>query len=780
MHGAASVLSVSLESVQAVAANFWTTLTGGGEGDAAASTLDGISGAVHGLLDVLDTIGPIAAAAWLALGEGLVNAYNAMQPSLEAFREWLGTNIPLAVDALREKWDALSAELGPTFTMAWQVIEPILAGLKDWLGTQIPQVAETVKGAIGGLFSFIGTMVGQLAELLGPFKDQFGGALHEFNQRVQEALAANRPIIAAETAKTAEVIRQEFIHGTAPIVPALAETGEQAGEALAAPVRAAARTAAASVPTAVQAIAPAAEQAGETVGAAIAQGVEAGMEERKGATIDRFSSLLGAVIQGGRNAIRAQSPSQVAAEQIGVPLVEGIAQGFEQALPSAISSMGDHLSRALTGSLGLQAKQAAQEFWNVREGAFPRETFGIGSVNSARNAEAFQSSQREWAQSTFGTSDLSSILLPDGSIMTRDQFAKLTGGTGGARGRSTSPVNTSGQSVDQYFEATKAAGGGETPAITGGTGLATSLVFGGVSQDAPTEGDQLRKDMMLAAQNWAVVAANAKALADHTSTIASISQAFSAYALHPSPGLGNPSVTNTGSGAFTAAGGTGGGQAYAALLALGQQVTANHPELSGEAQARAIQDAMRTDRNYLRVVGTLTDTTRDLERQQNQATDDVFNLRSVAQSLGGAFAAGTGVSEQLATAEAHLASITDQLAGARATAITATGPIDQSLISNTARNLPNPGSVAVNGVYPGSVGGIIDAGGGNRYLASVPTLTVPSGGGLPGTSGGVVFTGDINVQGSGVSTAQDAAAFMRQVREEARRQGVDLTRMGGV
>jgi tape measure domain-containing protein len=937
------------------------------------------------LVPAIQSFADTAHEAFLGFMEAAINAWNAVSPTLQDLRDWLATNIPQAVGVLREQWDALAKELGPTFTMAWQVIQPVLIGLKDWLGAQIPQVVETVKSAIGGLFEFIGTMVGNLANLLGPFKDQFGGALHEFNTRLQEALAAARPVMVAEAQETATAVGHAFVEGTAPVVPALAATGEQAGAALSTGVAAgttATTTALGTLPAAAAAagtgvaagLAPAkaavddlskstdaatlvqvlyaqnlervvtqaiahenielqanvkallnagnAHEAIKTAAAAAGvtfttmeaaimgnaraqreladaikrttdemlrqhgaagQAARVGIEMARGIAqalsdgsqpMQAMRNMVTGIVRAGAEAARAESPSRETAERIGEPLATGISAGFTAALPGVISAVqgglgqvmgvatafGDNLSRALTGSMGQMARQAAQEMVNVREGAFPQASHTIGSVESMKNAAAQQAAFLDYIEQTYGTRDPAkaqgiyaqqnpSVLYQGlldksaesllnslvGKLPLAAQAGYLSMAAGGntmgalqtlwqaGGGQMTQLVKllnneplrpTANPLLGPSANAILAAGGGSTSASgggasgTSGTGLAQApITFTSPFGEIIASGQRIADASQSAQQSTAAMAAQAKALANNVSlaalswssiadlshqaagSIAAIPQAFSAFAAagqtaaqsiaavtaagYQTPGLGNPAVTTSGGGNASGvpSGNTPGGTAYGALLALGQQVTAAHPELSGEAQARAIQEAMRTDKDYLRVVGTLTDTTSDLERQQDQATNDVFNLRNVVQGLGGAAANGMGITSQLNAAEAHLADVTNQLAAARTTAVT------------TPSVTPNPTQVVA--PFVGLTGGMLGlfgpgAGGGVPLPAPTPTtLTVPTSG-TGGTSGGsVVFAGDINVTGSGVSTAQDAAAFLRQVQEEARRQGIDLSRVGG-
>jgi tape measure domain-containing protein len=815
----------ALDRFGSLFSNLMTTL---GASGGAQDSIGGISDVVHGLLDAMEAFGATVQPIWLAFQENAINAYNAVQPVLENLRAWLSENLPPAIAALQQKWQELSDELGPTFRMAWQVLEPILASIKDWLGNVIPQAVDFVKSAIGGLFQFIGEMAGHLADLLGPLKDQFGGALHDFNVKVQEALAAARPAAVEETKQTAEAVRQEFIQGTLPVVPAMQDTGEKAGEALASGVKAGTSSAVA----AIRATAPAAQDAGEEVGAALVQGVEAGMDEHQGAAVDRFANVVVNIVNSGRSAIQAHSPSELTAEQIGEPMVEGIADGFTRGLSGAIDTVTsgiDRMVKSASNSMGdfLRAAQLEGNYnapftYGQRDPEFMAtyNMLNTQKVNEAARANLEEHLKDQYAQAGLPYPGFEKAQAEYAASMNRltgtPQF--LTGGGTAGGGRGGGGGGGGGANANQY--------GAQSISALAGTGLAQHLVFAnmhtGEFQSTPlTEGDIGAALKQQFEQALATSVANAKALVSGTiqgawsilggtlaGGIAHIPQAFSAYALTPTPGLGNPAANTGGSGIFTPNGNTPGGANFGALQALAAQITAAHPDLSADAQARLIQQGMRTNQDYIRVVGQTTDTTDDLRRQQEDATEEVQNWTNVVNQQGAAYAQGTGAMQSLIDAQANLAAVTNQLAST-VTAPTVTAPPPTPWVGTPGGPPPPeppPGAPAghwvvgpygqgwqwlpdspattgtptttVTGLPAFATGGLVM----RPTLALVgeagPEAVIPLGrGGAGSTTVGDIY---ITVNSSAASTAQEAAELARRVREELRRQGVDVSRLGGL
>ncbi len=263
-------------------------------------------------------------------------------------------------------------------------------------------------------------------------------------------------------------------------------------------------------------------------------------------------------------------------------------------------------------------------------------------------------------------------------------------------------------------------GGPQSVSGTAGTGLATHPIYFVSAQGGVGEGDSTPQSaadavQALAAQvkqDWSVAAANAKALVAGTgvaagawssigdssqqiaSSIASIPGAFSAYAMDLNskmassisgswtlPTIGGPSGPQAGPGANPAglpSGSTQGGANFAALQALADQITKEHPDLSADSQARLIQQGMRTNQDYLRVVGNLTDTSDDLRRQQEDAANQVQNWTNVVRLQGDAYASGSGALAALQDAQQNLTNVTNALAAnVSATPISAPPPTPQ-------------------------------------------------------------------------------------------------------
>jgi TP901 family phage tail tape measure protein len=185
----------------------------------------------------------------------------------------------------------------------------------------------------------------------------------------------------------------------------------------------------------------------------------------------------------------------------------------------------------------------------------------------------------------------------------------------------------------------------------------------------------LASSVPLVMQSWSSISDYTK---QSQNSMSDISGAFSAYKIDLNSkmassisgswtvgtvgGPSGPISTGPGSGAVTASGNTYGGQSFGALQDLAARIIAAHPDASPDAQARLIQQGMRTDAQYHEAVGDLTDTTDDLRRQQNDASIDLMNLRNAMNTMGDGFASSNGMLSEFQSAMARLNDATNALA----------------------------------------------------------------------------------------------------------------------
>lgn len=533
------------------------------------------------------------------------------------------------------------------------------------------------------------------------------------------------------------------------------------------------------------------------VGGYIQDGVRVGFQDfASGELWQRVNGGLQALHDKARDSLGAHSPSQVWADDVGRPMAEGVAAGWsagfgmvQTAVQGSLDVMvdtvgvyagraasafqaawvrtdlGDNMSTALAGNMGAANQRAAQEFWRVREGGFPRADMGIGSVESAKNRDAFLAEQKDYAERLFGTRDLdkanqmyqaqnpqaiySNLLEKSAGSLLQSLMSSLplarqaqlqaqaSGGNvlgtltnfwTGAGGTLTSlsdklnNIQTPEQLNPLLGPAANAilagssgaggaAGGSGSLSMTGGSGFAKAPIsfasgnqflasgarsglfadpgfyesqanearqaFASLAADIPQVSLSWSsiKDWSKQAENsiskvaGAFAAMPAGGFPDAASAIAAVTAAG-----YKTPGLGNPAVNTGGSRAFIGSGNTAGGVAYGAEQALMAQLIAGGADPSqGNFQALLAQKR-RTDTEYIRATGGVTETLGSLDQEINTASNEVNNWAGiVANQTSPGAAAFNGAQDRATAAMNLLASLTAQRAGLLGSAPTGGG-----------------------------------------------------------------------------------------------------------
>jgi TP901 family phage tail tape measure protein len=116
----------------------------------------------------------------------------------------------------------------------------------------------------------------------------------------------------------------------------------------------------------IQGLAATAGHLAEAIGSAMAQGIGRGFQAAYAALSDTVNSLTLGLVGDAKSKIKAQSPSQVWADEVGKPMADGIAVGFLEGTASLPATMSKSLQAAITaGRAVIQAAQATfQTAWS--------------------------------------------------------------------------------------------------------------------------------------------------------------------------------------------------------------------------------------------------------------------------------------------------------------------------------------------------------------------------------------------------------------------------------
>lgn len=166
---------------------------------AAAQARDGIesiAGATDGAQEALDQgIGPAferlkrtALDALAPLGGIIADAIDMAIPYLEQATQWLGENVPVAIEWLRDKWTEVWPVINEALTAAWGIIKPVLDQVVGWFQNEGPGAMEGLKEKIGPILETVkGFFLEQFGWVVEWFKENWP-LIQETGQTVMEAL----------------------------------------------------------------------------------------------------------------------------------------------------------------------------------------------------------------------------------------------------------------------------------------------------------------------------------------------------------------------------------------------------------------------------------------------------------------------------------------------------------------------------------------------------------------------------------------------------------------
>jgi hypothetical protein len=265
------------------------------------------------LLPVLDGLGKAWTAVWQELQIQAVHAINAVLPIVEQLRDWMADYLLPALAGLQEAWDGFWSHAGPLITAMWGHISPVLAQLRDWLGNHLGTAIEAagqsftiLREKIGGFFEWLGGVLKPIADKLGPEAAKLVDAL-------TQGLRDSDPKLKAAANDTA----QAFLAGL-----------DKADM----------------------------DAASEVVGKEAMAGMVAGIATGSPAVQAAAVAAVRAAIDAAKAEAGISSPSQVMADEVGVPLMTGLRHGMEAGLGPVLA-----FSQTAATQVVQTWQQAAQE-----------------------------------------------------------------------------------------------------------------------------------------------------------------------------------------------------------------------------------------------------------------------------------------------------------------------------------------------------------------------------------------------------------------------------------
>jgi hypothetical protein len=157
-------------------------------------------------------------------------------------------------------------------------------------------------------------------------------------------------------------------------------------------------------------------RAGHDLGVSLSEGVRSGIDDTQAKVAAGIARTVEATVAAGKSAARAHSPSELTAQEIGLPLAQGIVVGINTGAPE--------VQRALSDTIGQAVKQGGQQVADAINQA-KQNLNSIGSSLASTISDVlnrpFQQAQARLgaAQNRKTLSDLRrSIVLPGGGSLT--------------------------------------------------------------------------------------------------------------------------------------------------------------------------------------------------------------------------------------------------------------------------------------------------------------------------------------------------------------------------
>jgi hypothetical protein len=314
-----------------------------GQSEAFASTAAGGMAQFHAQLNNLEE----------KIGAGLLPAMTQMVSGLSSAVDWVTTH-----------WPEIERTIGPVMQNVRQVIGDVITTAEAFwhrfgrtIETVLGDVVRIVQGAlkvVGDLFKIAGDLLrGDWGKLWTDLKNLVGDALHLVVALIKGEWDLVRGVMSTLGSMALDGLKAG-LSGLGGLVSRAVGAGVAAIRDLVDDARsAAARFGGAivdGIEAAVRKIAGLAKLAfaeAEAIGRSIVGGVLSGVGSLASDLFHSMSSAIGSAMHGVRSVFKTHSPSLVFAEQIGVPLAEGVLQGFRSV--NLRSGLLDHMKTAKAG-----------------------------------------------------------------------------------------------------------------------------------------------------------------------------------------------------------------------------------------------------------------------------------------------------------------------------------------------------------------------------------------------------------------------------------------------
>lgn len=331
-------------------------------------------------------------------------------PILSQLTDWIVANLPGAIDTLA---GFIGGTLVPALQAVWDFLEgsvfPVLGTLATWLQETVPAAAETLKGVWGPIWEGIKTVVSDVME------------------GIRNILALWTAAREGDWRTFGETLRKIWNETWDNIKQAVTTLGGLVVEA---------------VKTLISNVVNAWSQTDwGALGSAVIEGIKSGISSGLESLKNAAKRAAEAALEAAKGALGISSPSQVMADEVGAPIVQGIISGMQESTAS-LTAATMAVASAVVGGLSMTVPDAASI------GAATTTAFTAGLTESA--AAASLATTAESVASLAVTA-----MAPAAPVATQTGQSVMDGFASGLRSGGQAAIDTTREVIDEMAELMK-------------------------------------------------------------------------------------------------------------------------------------------------------------------------------------------------------------------------------------------------------------------------------------------------------------------------------------
>jgi len=405
-----------------------------------------VTGVLGAVLGIVQSVGAQIVGFWQANGASIMTSAQAAWSGLQALVSAALSGVWSVVSAIGGQiaafWQANGQAILATVQSSWAQVGPIISGALQIAGAVIQAFAAVVTAVFGAIVTFLQAHSGSIQAILtGAWQIIQGAvttAMGVISGIIRTVLAVIKGDWSGAWQGLQDIVRA-ILNGIGPILSGIGTTIKG------------------MIGLAASAIADVAAAVGNTalsIGKAIVSGIISGVSSAAGALTSKLKEMAKGALDAAKSALGIASPSKAFADQVGLPITQGIIAGFVAGMPKVNGN--------LLKGVGLLMEKVAGI---VDAGATAMSKLGGFSGARGTGIDGFLSSIQEIAIKFAATADV----LGGRVLGTANRFSETAGKVVGMVGSAVESINT----LQDFVQPTRAA--------VGAFGDALALVVGVVS-----------------------------------------------------------------------------------------------------------------------------------------------------------------------------------------------------------------------------------------------------------------------------------------------------------